>query len=261
MSRKSPEQSAAATKVGTVKVGLDGNKWKVQTIANGTHRWVVQKTNTIATVNGSDVKGKTYLTHDNGGRAFMVRYNAKEFVVYAPDEKCLIALSDEMDVEHTNRSTWANIKRKVVGNSKKDDARFNSRMKKCFINQVYRSKYIKAFVGKSHTDVASGSYFDGNSILFHINGSTYVCVSVDIISFQTITPVVAYKSPVYGSDVAYPYAIDGLFSYSIFARRCVALKDMQDPKSDPSDIIFASNKVSPKYEKLPNLKVIRKRSM
>lgn len=41
--RKSPEESATLFKVGTIKTGLDGNKWVISVTSKGVHRWVIYK--------------------------------------------------------------------------------------------------------------------------------------------------------------------------------------------------------------------------
>ena len=43
--RKSPTESATLYKVGTVKVGNDGNKWKVSLTSNGVQRWKLFRKN------------------------------------------------------------------------------------------------------------------------------------------------------------------------------------------------------------------------
>lgn len=257
MSRKSPEQSAAATKIGTVKTGLDGNKWKVQTIANGTRRWVVQSKTVKA---GKDVKGKSYLTLDNGGHAFLVTYDKTEFVIHAPDTKALQKVYDMMTSDNQRKGFFDFFSNK----SSKVAIRRKRELKECFTKQVYRSKHAKVFVGKSAEKFANGKEYDGNSMLFELTNGSYVCVSNDIISFRPLAKITTFKSPVLGSNVPYPYAIDGIYSYSMIARHCVPLREMDDPKAEPSDIIYqigVTPKNKKKFQKLPQLKVIRKRGI
>nr|QBK85874.1 MAG: hypothetical protein LCMAC101_04690 [Marseillevirus LCMAC101] len=77
----------------------------------------------------------------------------------------------------------------------------------------------KVFVGESPKNKMtefSGGYgddFRGNSLLLHICGDSegsleYVFIGWKIYSFEALSEIVQYVSPVGNSDVPYPYAID-----------------------------------------------------
>ena len=68
--RKGPSESATAFSVGTVKMGNDGNMWKIIITSTGTHRWSVIKsnngtTNKVATKKNKMVKNKTVKTRSS----------------------------------------------------------------------------------------------------------------------------------------------------------------------------------------------------
>ena len=50
--------------------------------------------------------------------------------------------------------------------------------------------------------------FDGNSILIEKSNNTYVFIGTNIFSFKSIKPIIEFVSPISGSDVPFPFAID-----------------------------------------------------
>ena len=56
--RKGPSESATAFSVGTVKMGNDGNMWKIIITSTGIHRWSVIKSNNGTTNTGTTKKNK-----------------------------------------------------------------------------------------------------------------------------------------------------------------------------------------------------------
>lgn len=73
---------------------------------------------------------------------------------------------------------------------------------------------LKVFIGCSEKDEMTlfsggfGKEFDGNSILLHMNKSTYVWIGYSIKAFRSKDEIIAFSSPVGNSGVPYPYAID-----------------------------------------------------
>jgi hypothetical protein len=120
-----------------------------------------------------------YLTHDNGGRPFRVEINKKENII----------------------TVFVNYKFKPF------DEIFNKK--------VFSSKYQKIWIGKSPKNkmstLSNSTYarkFDGNSILIEKSNNTYVFIGINIFSFKSIKPIIEFVSPIGGSDVPFPYAID-----------------------------------------------------
>ena len=74
-------------------------------------------------------------------------------------------------------------------------------------NRTYNP--VKIFLGKSEY-----TEDDGNSILLQMSKYNYVYIGAHggmygkITTFETDYEIVQYESPIYGSDVPYPYAVD-----------------------------------------------------
>lgn len=72
----------------------------------------------------------------------------------------------------------------------------------------------KVFIGKSYLNDMTrfsggyGSEFDGNSILLHLENNKYIFIGHRIFLFESLSPIIDFKSPVGNNDVPYPYAID-----------------------------------------------------
>lgn len=125
------------------------------------------------------VKNSTsYLIHDNGGRPFKVIITKSEFSVH----------------KRSNDESLTNPYDVVV---------------------IKPKKYQRVFVGKCPIH---GSKFDGNSILVHVSGKTYIYIGSSIYSFTTKDSIIGYKSPIIGSDVAYPYAYGTTNTYLLLEK-------------------------------------------
>lgn len=118
----------------------------------------------------------TFTTHDNGGSPFRVKFiNANNAEIY-----CLV---------------------------KHKDGGYDPPTYKPIMSLTFE----KAFLGKKPKFDGSDRYsFEkGNSILFHINDSTYIYVGHAILKFNTRNneKILEYYSPIGNSDVPYPFAI------------------------------------------------------
>ena len=88
---------------------------------------------------------------------------------------------------------------------------------------------LKTFVGKSEVNEMTrfsggyGSSFDGNSILLHLENNKYIFIGDRFISFQSLSPIVDFKSPVGNNDVPYPYAIDQENNYYLLIEDVIIL--------------------------------------
>jgi len=56
----------------------------------------------------------------------------------------------------------------------------------------------------------------GNSILLKMKGLNYICISQSIQFFKALSPIVKFMSPVGGSWVTYPFAVDKERNYYLF---------------------------------------------
>lgn len=128
--------------------------------------------------NNDEKKEKVYYTHDNGGQPYKVVYNDDVISVY---------LRNGCD---NNGKTLYH-----------DDAEYKFESKQVFIGKSPRNQMTEFSGGY-------GKEFDGNSILLNIENLKYVYIGKCIFSFNTISPIVTYNSPVGNNDVPYPYAVD-----------------------------------------------------
>jgi hypothetical protein len=115
--------------------------------------------------------GKGYLTHDNGGRKYLVRISEKRFV---------------------------KVYRQSPVKEKKNDS-FNPKDFTIMVKEIKNPK--KIFMGKGSKDEI------GNSILVQTGSHSYVFIGTKIFSFKTEATIKTFVSRVGNSDVPYPYAI------------------------------------------------------
>jgi hypothetical protein len=209
---------AHAEKYKTVRVGLDGNKWIIATVSNGSKRWVKLSTNSknksttsknkykTKSIRASNIKNnkskkikstlpkntKSYFTHFNGGRPYLVYIyeanNKKKVSIYKFDDK---------KYEADNNS---------YGNKEK------------YVSFVKKYSPTAVMIGKSPKNKMTtfsagfGPKFDGNSILLYLgktgNKYKYVFIMDKVEEFTTDSEIIKFVSPVGNSDVPYPYAFD-----------------------------------------------------
>lgn len=203
------------------------------------------------------LRPKSYLTHDNGGRAFLVKFDKSRFEVFAPDIRRLNSLT---------------------GNETKKT------LEKCFTRCVLRAFHVRVMIGKSTKSWADGTgpKFDGNSILFELVDGRYICVGERIILFAPGERILRYESPVGISDVPFPYAVGSNRYYLTMLGGCVWVdrKEMSRAKiggktvRNPYDFAFQRHvayrsgnvprlkvEAYAKYHRLPGLKVLHKRTL
>ena len=196
----------------------------------------------------SDVK--RYLTHDNGGRPFVVWRTGTTVDVFIHKQDAgrgvdIFAIT-EKDVEDENNE----IKKleeeiKDVGDWE-DSEDYYPRVED-YVDH-YNNPGIEDWVELGerighYTNVPQ--FFEGedpergrlgNSILFGpINGNCsaragykYVFVGDSMFSFTTSSPVTDYVSPVRGTDGPLPYAVTFDMVYLMLDRRCIYKSDLKD---------------------------------
>jgi BRCA1 C Terminus (BRCT) domain len=142
----------------------------------------------------------TFLIHDNGGRPFKVSVSGNFFEIH----KCV----------YTNDACAYT---KVV---------------------VKKTKFLKVWIGR---DKEYGKKFDGNSVLFEVASATktkhkYMFVGQEIYTIEVADEIKEFASPVYGSDVSYPFGIGAKFSYCFL--ELVALPNEMIAVKDPYDFLY-----------------------
>jgi len=127
---------------------------------------------------------------------------------------------------------------------------------KVIIKKFEKEKYIdflsykakQVFIGESHDYYNNRTYeegkeFDGNTILIRVAFRKYIYIGHHIMSFTTVSPIVAYHSPVGNNMVPYPYAIDKNNNVYLMLEN-VILKDYND-RRDPYHYFYFSNVCGP----------------
>jgi hypothetical protein len=191
---------AHTEEIGTIKNGLDGNKWIIVKTAKNIKRWIkynnekTPETNKLTKNNDyyKEIKKKyisykTYFTHSNFERPYLIYIKNNDVVIYDKSENFII-------------------------NSSLYDRNYNNN-KWMYINLVKQYKVNKIFIGKSPlikmTDFSGGhgKYFDGNTILLLLNNNNYIYIGDGIEKCKINDNIKKYFSFVGNNDVPYPMAI------------------------------------------------------
>ena len=191
-----------------------------------------------------NLKGyKSYFTHDNGGRLFLVYIKNNDVHIYKISNKYYI-----------RNSNWSYI---------------NANNNKCFYNEFVKAyKCKKVFIGKSPKCIMtefSGGYgpkFDGNSILLQIDSNKYVFVGHNIYEFKIDDTINEYYSPVGNNDVPYPVALGSKNTYFMLDQTYVSNDKFKDlTKKNKIDLYsyyygHSGNEKLEKYAKNMKKKII-----
>ena len=197
---------AHSEKVDTIKTGLDGNEWIINETGKGIKKWIKYNNkivnqqkiveNNELTKNNKYYKEikkkyigyKTYFTHFNGGRPYLVYIKNNNVSIYNQPENFIIDNS-LYDYNNYNNNKWM------------------------YINLVKTYEVTKIFIGKSPliqmTDFSGGhgKYFDGNTILLLLNNNNYIYIRDTIEKFKINDKIKKYFSFVGNNDVPYPIAL------------------------------------------------------
>tara|TARA_Y100000389_G_scaffold147241_1_gene146134 strand:+ start:2205 stop:2945 length:741 start_codon:yes stop_codon:yes gene_type:complete len=136
---------------------------------------------------------KTYYTHNNGGRPYMVVVTSDGVHVYDNLTGSTLYVFDDPE-------------RVFVGESPKTRI------------TVFSQGY--------------GPEFDSNSILVHIKGCEYAYIGSKFHLFETDSPIVKYVSEVGNNDVPYPYAVDERGRFYLMVEN-VVLNKLDPSETDP----------------------------
>lgn len=148
---------------------------------------------------------KTYLTHDNGGRPFLVYVQGANVDVFATPTKPGEPFIAESDMEGEPKqwhyvvpvASYTNVVNLFIGTSPK-----------CPMTE---------FSG------GHGPEFTGNSVLVQLSALRYAHIGSSVYEFQTSDQILEYWSPVGNNDVPYPVAIGTKYAYFMLDQRRVPL--------------------------------------
>jgi len=129
---------------------------------------------------------------------------------------------------------------------------------------IFEYHPLKIFVGKSKIHDppkywGEGSSLDGNSILLHMTDNEYIYIGQSIYSFTSLSEIIQYESPVGGSYVPYPYAIDKENNFYLLAYEIIFLHkpyfNYDDPYTHYDDVV---NILSTKFNNINKFKINHK---
>jgi len=171
-----------------VKTGNDGNQWIITKTEKGVKRWAKKETKQVKH------KGKQYLTHDNGGRPFLVTIDGKHVCIYRVPK----AKANMLDDFPANED-YSELVKEYKG------------VTKIFIGKSSAKSEMAKYSG------GHGSKFDGNTILVEISPKRYCHIGCDVFEFSTKDSIHKYDSPVGGNDVPYPLAYGTEYLYFLIS--------------------------------------------
>jgi len=186
--RKSPPFHAKDCKDLTKK-GKDG-VYVSKPDAKGIYKWTKA---TAATKTGKTRKagGKSYLVHDNGSRPFKVNVNGKTVEIYKGEFR---KLADGKTIDYNNMD-------------------YTKLIKKLTVKEIH--------VGKSPCIPSAdgcGAFGNGNTILLHVSGNTYIYIGSQIYQFTMEDELKAYYSMIGNNDVPYPIILGSKYVYMMINR-------------------------------------------
>lgn len=171
---------------------------------------------------------RKYLIHDNGGRPFEVVMTSATFSV-----------SRQSQIQEQGKG-WT----------------FYEGPYDKFV--IKPTKYLHIFIGRCPEN---GKKFDGNSILVQLTAKTYMYIGSRIYTFKVKDNILGYKSPIYGSDVAYPYAVGTRNTYLMLDETYFVNEDIKT--RDPYDTLYnmphKQRLEHIRKHKLENFKVLQER--
>ena len=194
--RKSPPFHAANCKDLTKK-GKNGD-YVSKADARGVYKWIKRT---------RKAGGKSYLIHDNGGRPFKVQVSGKNVEIYKGVYKTLADGKTE-DYDHIY---------------------YTKLIKKLVVKDIY--------VGQSPcipTADACGAFGNGNSILLHVSGNTYIYIGSEIYQFTMEDEFEAYYSMIGNNDVPYPILLGSKYVYLMLDRSYMP-RDLIKAKMGPKE--------------------------
>jgi hypothetical protein len=192
---------------------------------------------------------KSYFTHDNSGRPFLVYIGKNEAHIYKkPDENTKYYV-DEDEYYSSKDKKW------------------------CYVIKIKSYKFEEKFIGKSienpmtRFSAGYGPEFTGNSILLKLKPQKYLSIGDKIFEFSTDDDIKEYYSSVGNNDVPYPVAFGEKNIYfmldGLYIPKNKWPKMTKEMKSDAYSYFYGHSgdeqKYPKKYLKMKNIKIIHNR--
>ena len=182
---------AHCEEIGTMRIGLDGNYWIINKNKKNIKKWIlylrILKKNNIfyKKIKAKYASYKTYFTHFNGNKPYLVYIKNKNVAIYNVPENTM----QNKSMYNQNNCKWM------------------------YINLVKKYKVKNVFIGKSpvismtYSSSGYGKYFDGNTILLELKNNNYIYIERNIQKIKINDKIKKYYSFVGNNDVSYPMAI------------------------------------------------------
>ena len=225
---------AHAEKLATIKKGLDGNNWKIESTAQGVKRWVKQSSKL------SSSSKKYFIYHPsvvNIPYLVYVNENKKTASIYTlPLDKKSRQMYDEKNIpSHPSNS-----------NAKKDKTTWAYTI---FIKEYkYKKIYIGASSGKSR--ISDHYKIKNNGLLLELSKNNYVFIGeVGIMEFQLDDKILKLLTP-----VGYPVIFGEKNVYHLYEGRFIEIISRNDlpKKMSDSEIEDTWYKLSNKNSPIPH---------
>ena len=205
---------AHAEKLGSIKKGLDGNQWKIESTAQGVKRWVKQ-------ISKSSSSKKYFIDHPsvvNIPYLVYVNENKKTASIYTlPLDKKSRQMYNEHDIpSHPSDSS-----------AKKDKTTWAYTI---FIKEYkYKKIYIGASAGKSR--ISDHYKIKNNGLLLELSKNNYVFIGeVGIMEFQLDDKILKLLTP-----VGYPVIFGEKNVYHLYEGRFIEVISRNDLPNKMSD--------------------------
>lgn len=191
-------------------------------------------------------------THDNGGQPFRVNIAGGWFRVYVRRE-----LSEALSETAADESLSEHSLNAIDEHSPNDSAFGRDRNSEIYEDEQFHDlpayevgPIVRAWVGEDprRRGVADSDSW-GNTVLAHLGGTRYVIAGSTVSEFSIPEGevITEFASPLYGSDVSYPYAYSANYVYIIeeLDERVTAIPrshadaELGEANSDPWDILHS----------------------
>jgi hypothetical protein len=169
---------------------------------------------------------KKYLTHDNGGRAFLVKITKESVQVFKRGTNVYVLDSDFSENDQDN--LWM----------------FNEHV------ITFHPEHV--FIGKAQKNAMTrfscgyGKDFDGNSILLHLGKNKYAFIGEEVYTFSVLNkdPILKFYSPVGNSDCPFAYGVSekNVYFLSLGSQHVIPIDEFEifnhKVEMDPSDAYY-----------------------